>query len=187
MKKDKIDFTKNPELFIGNEKIDFHYNRTDRLKLHHVEPKKSDSFFSKKNRFLHFIIIDLILIFLIGYIFYILNNDKQYRVIVDGMLYKFKKIGISKKNLIRFSFKVKNTTNKTKIIDQDEVKIIVKDTNGNKVYSNSFFLPKTNYKESEEYSENFVVDKPKKGTYSTTMIIGNDKRKSVSFKFKISR
>ena len=178
---------KNPELYIDGQKITFHYNREERLAKAQHKIESDNSFFSKKNRSLHIIIINLIIIIIIGLIFSKFAN----RIIsqdYNGFKFFFFKKNYLDSPILDFRVQVKNITKNNNILDEDYRNMDFKIYAANEIiiYTKNFYIPKNIFKPREYYIEYIIVNKPEKpGKYKAIIYFGPNKNKNLILNFTI--
>ena len=177
---------KMPELIIDGEKVKFHYNREERLSRSYECIKQDNSFFNKKNRYMHIMILDLILIALIGLIFYA-TVGKAKGHIEDGFKFYFSKKIIDDSPILDLRMTVKNIskTNKTLSEDFKEMELKIFNESGENIYDKNFVIKKKQYKPDEFYTEYLLIDKPQSGKYRATVYFGLNKAKNLTLRFII--
>ncbi len=177
----------NPELFIEGQKVKFHYNREERLAKFPYKIKSDDSFFSKKNRSLHLIIINLIFLFIIGIIFMkFFGNTVSHEE--KGFKFYFLKKDYYDSPILDFRIQIKNISKEKNILDEDyrNMDFRIYDENENIIYSKLIYIQKNIFNPDEYHIEYIIVDKPKKdGKYKTIVYYGPDKNLNLSLLFTI--
>lgn len=178
---------KNPELYIDGQKINFHYNREERLNKSSYKIKSDDGFFGKKNRSLHIIILNLILLFIIGFIFTKLAGRSVSHV-EKGFKFYFLKKNYYDSPILDFRIQIKNITKNKNILDEDyrNMDFKIYDENENIIHSKLFYIQKNAYDQNEYNIEYIIVEKPKKdGKYKAVIYYGPDKTLNLPLLFMI--
>jgi hypothetical protein len=183
-KKNKIDFSKEPELTIDGQEIKFHYSRKERLGML-PEKREKTTFFDKGNRHIHILIIDIILILLVGaYLSTRAGRSREYEE--NGVKYNLQKKYFTKGKTMRFSIQVKNDAGETRVLD--DVDMIFKVINRDKkeeFYSREILLSRQTYRPEEFSQEIIIIDKPPRGKYHATVWIDDEGNKSVGLNFLV--
>ena len=185
--KKKQNTIRNPELYIDGQKIKFHYNREERLAIAQHKIKTDDSFFSKKNRSLHIIIVNLIVIIIIGLIFSRFAN-KAISEDYNGFKFYFYKKNYFDSPILDFRIQVKNIKKNNNILDEDfrNMDFKIYDNNETIIYSKEFFISKNIFKPDEYNIEYIFFKKPEKpGKYKAVIFFGPVKNKNLTLFFTI--
>lgn len=182
IKRKDCDFTRDPELIIDGEKITFHSSRRERKNFMYSRIEAADSFFSNKKRYMHFMIIDMIFILLIGIVFSVVVGRAK-SVDEQGFRYYFSKKYFSTSPHINFNFEIKNISGETKMLEDVSVLFEIFDKKDQSIHSKEFLIPKQIYKTQEFYSIPIIFDKPEKGKYYAYVYFGKDKEKFLRISF----
>lgn len=185
--KKKQDTRKNPELYVDGQQIKFHYNREERLARAQHRIESDNSFFSKKNRSLHIIIINLIIIIILSLIFSKFANRAKSQDF-DGFKFFFFKKNYLDSPILDFRVQVKNIEKINNVLDEDYRNIDFKifDSNETIIYTKKLYLSKNLFKPDEYILEYIIVNKPEKpDKYKATIYFGPDKNKNLTLYFTI--
>jgi hypothetical protein len=177
---------KNPELYVDGEKVTFHYNREERLSKAQKKIKSDNSFFSKKNRSLHIIIVNLIIIIIIGLIFSRFAN-RAISQDINGFKFFFFKKNYLDSPILDFRMQIKNISNNNNILSEDfrNMQFKIYDENENIFFSKEFYIPKNKFKPQEFHTEYIIVNKPEiSGKYKAVIYFGSNKNLILNFKIK---
>lgn len=181
---------KEPEIYVDGQKVVFHSSRKERLAMTHnqniIDPNKKESFFNKKNRSFHFLIINMILLFLLFIIFYS-NKGKASSILNNDFIYILSIKNNKNSKNIDFKIKVKNISKKEAIIDEKDSKfeLFLLDINERIIDKKTIEIQKQNYSSGETY-ENFIsFKKPQSGTYKAYLYTNNEKSLKTELKFII--
>ncbi|MCK4798420.1 MAG: hypothetical protein KAT05_13655 [Spirochaetes bacterium] len=184
MSRDKIDLTKEPEVYVDGQKATFHYSRKERLAKMPKRINVGSSFFSRKNRYIHIIILDIVLVMIIGIIFsVIVGRAKIYNE--AGFKYSFAKKYFTDSPNLDFTMQIKNVSKKNNILENIEIELQILDKKNIIIFNKIFNIPKQLYKPDEFYQENIIIDKPKKGDYKAIVHLGTKKNKKIELKFSV--
>src|SRR4030042_3060310 len=172
--KRKIKEYKDPELVIGGEKIKFHSSRAERLSRSSLNPMKyNEPFFAKKNRYLHFIIINIFIIFIMGIIIStIYGNSKSFTE--DGFYFSLIKRNTFSKNDLYFNFLIKNSSKKENLLKYSDYNFILYDEQNRIIYQKNNVILKQIFKSEEKYTDVFLVQRPINGIYRSVIIFNNN-------------
>jgi len=183
--KDKIKNTSNdPDLYVDGEKINFHYNREERLSKLPYRPQKTDSIFSKKFRHMHILILDIVFILILGLVFSVLVGKSKSHI-DNGIKYHFSKKFFTDMPIVDLRLQIKNISRNNKVLDDVEMEIDLINENNETVYEKDFLIPKQIFKPDEFYTEYFFIDKPIPGKYRSIVKFGPDKIKSLELQFTL--
>ena len=185
--KKKQNTYKNPELYVDGQKIKFHYNREERLARAQNIIESDNSFFSKKNRSLHIVIVNLIVIIIIGLIFSRFAN-KAISHDYNGFKFLFFKKNYFDSPILDFRIQLKNITKNNNILDEDyrNMDFKIYDNKETIIYSKEFFILKNIFKPDEYHIEYIIINKPEKsGKYKAIIFFGPEKNKNLTLFFTI--
>lgn len=180
--KKKKNYTRPDSIIVDGEVIHFHTNTQERLKLSsHPNKDFSQSFFSKKFRYLHILLADIFIIAIIGIIilFFI---GRSTDIIADNIHYKLIKKSTWNNGIVQFVLYFKNTsaTNASLPGNYYIFEISMKDE---LIEKREIFIPKTVLSPNEQYAEAIMFNGLKKGNYKATFVIDSDK--SIDLRFLI--
>ena len=183
MKKNKIDLTKEPELFIDGEKVKFHYSRKERLE---KIPKKANNnnFFDKGNRFIHIIILDIIFIMIIAFIFSVVIGRSK-SVNDRGFKYYLTKKSFSSDQDLYFRLQIKNVSKKDKLLKLSDIELQILDLDNEIIFIKRLNIAKQKFKPKEYYTKNVIFEKPDPGKYKAMVLINIEKDKKIELFFSI--
>jgi hypothetical protein len=183
-KKNKIDFSKEPELMIDGQKIDFHYSREERLGM--LPPKKENvSFFDKRNRHIHILVIDIILILLVG-AFLSTRAGRSREFEENGLKYHLQKKYFTKGKTISFSIQVKNGADEARILeDVDMIFKIFNRDSGKTLHEQTIIVSRQTFRPGEHFTDTIIIDKPPRGKYQATIWIDDEGEKNVLINFLV--
>ena len=186
MSKKNPENKKMPELIVDGEKVKFHYDREERLARSYKCIKSDNSFFNKRNRYIHIIILDIIFIVIIGLIFYS-TVGKAKGHIEDGFKFYFSKKIIDDSPILDIRMSVKNISKVDSTLSEDfrEMELNIFNEGEKIIYNKTFLIKKRQYKPDEFYTEYLLIDKPQPGKYRATIYFSLDKTKSLTLNFLI--
>lgn len=162
---------KNPyhapeEVVVDGTKIKLHYSRKDRLALagRSLFSEDDNCFFCKKNRMLHIMLLNFILLGVLGFIF-VNFYGKAKAVKIDEMEYYFSKKVHSNQETVYFTLDLRNRSDITKNLEKPELFFYITNADKLTVYKKNFTVTKTVFKPDEYYIENIIVDTLGPGEY----------------------
>lgn len=176
MKKDK-NYTPPTSIVVNGEKVNFHYNREERLAMSNNYPKDN----KKRNGYLKIIVFDLVLIVIIGIMlsfFYGKNKTVTYNELEVSFSHK----RISKSRIIDFTIRINNETEKALKIPELKIDVYNKTLSKNiinKDIKTSDFIEK-----NDIYIDHYLLKNIQKGDYTVQLII--DKKETLTLEFTIS-
>lgn len=159
---------------MSENKLNFHYNRDERISMMRENVNKNDNcFFCKKNRHVIFILVDLILILMVivCYNFFI---GKSKNILRDGVQYHYSKKLFGNYNSENFIFQIKNNTKKIVNLKSNEAYFMVLDGYGVIVYSTTINITKSKLESQEFFIETISFGKLEKGRYLTRLVLNNE-------------
>jgi hypothetical protein len=188
MLKNNLDNVKEPELMIDGKKIPFHTSRKERLALKHETFRTNHSFFSKRNRYIHILLIDMLIIFIIGMVFMVMVG-KAKRLEINGIQYYFStKIFLNSPN-IDFNLQIKNITRELKVLDEEfrTIFFYILDQENKSVYEQNVYIAKNRYQPKQDYQEFFFIKKNdlNPGKYHAIITIGENSSKQMQLNFSV--
>ncbi|MBN2547333.1 MAG: hypothetical protein JXB50_16135 [Spirochaetes bacterium] len=183
MKKDLKEY-KDPELFIDGQKIKFHSSRSERLARKKTSSiKYNEPFFSKKNRYLHIMILNIIIIFIMGIIIStIYGNSKSFNE--DGFYFSLTKRNTFSKNELYFIFLIKNVLKKDNLLKYPDYYFILYDEKDIIIYQKNNLILKQVFKPEEKYTDVFLVMRPKNGKYRAVIVFNNNIKINMNFQLQ---
>ena len=180
----KNTYNKPENIVVDGEVVSFHYKRDDRLKMTGVlTGNEKTSFFSKKYRYLHIMLVDLLIIAIIGIIltsFY----GRTKSVIHNDIKYLFSRKSYSNNSIMSFNLQIKNESSEIRELPGNYYNCYLLDENNNKPFSKEIFIQKTRLMPSEFYIENIVINNLPPGMYTFVFIIDNNITFQMNFKTK---
>lgn len=184
MSKKENNIYNDPELYVDGEKVKFHYNREERLSKMPNRLEKSDSFFSKKFRHIHILILDIVFIMILGIVFSVLVGKSKSHI-DNGIKYHFTKKLFTDMPIIDLRFQIKNVSRSNKDLEDVEMVFNLINEDNEIIIERIFLVPKQIFKPHEYYTEYFLLDKPKPGKYRSIVKFGPEKTNSLEIVFKI--
>jgi len=175
---------KDPELYIDGEKIKFHSSRSERLARSNFKPiKYNEPFFSKKNRYLHIIILNFFLIFIMGIIIStIYGSSKSFTE--DGFYFSIVKRKTYSQNDLYFNFLIKNILKEENLLKYSDYNFILYDEENRIIYKKNNIILKQIFKSNEKYTDVFLVQRPKNGNFRSVIIFNDNIKINLIFKLK---
>lgn len=182
MKKDEY---KRPEsIVVDGEIVNFHYNKDERLKMTGLTfDRENNSFFSKKNRHIHILIVDVLLIAIIGMIltsFY----GRSKKVIYNDITFTVSRKAYSKNKIMTFNIQIKNESSQVRELPGNIIYFYLLTSDNQKIHMKEIFIEKIRYFPSEFYIENIVINDLKPDIYNAVLELDNDNKITVDFRTK---
>ncbi len=180
----KNTYNKPENIVVDGEVVNFHYKRDDRLKMTGVLiDNEKTTFFSKKYRYLHIMLADLLIIAIIGVIltsFY----GRTKSIIYNDIKYLFSRKSYSNNSIMSFNIQIKNESSEIRELPGNYFNCYLLDENNNKTFSKEIFIQKTRFMPSEFYIENIVINTITPGSHTFIFIIENNTQFEMNFKTK---
>ncbi len=174
---------KVPEsIFVNGEKVNFRYNREERLSKIRNRKETNDCFLCKKNfpYFITFINIVFVCVLALFFSKYVGRADTLND---NGIQYFISKKYFTKD--IEFNFQIKNVSKVKKEINYTKKLFEIIDDNDKTIYYKEINVSKVDYRPNETYLETIIIDKPKFGNYKAIVYADVNKSVKIELKFNI--
>ncbi len=185
MKKNiKREINSSKEMYVNGELLKFHSNIQERIKELNERKIKKEPFLNRKNRHIHFMIMNILLSFIaIGIYFFLIGRTTSYNK--ENLLILFSKKSTVLNNNLEFRIQIKNLSNREKKIeDYKKINFFIYDENNINIFSKEIILTKSIFSPKEYHTEYIILNNLKKGNYSSKIYFYKDNLENLEIKFR---
>ncbi len=171
----KETFNPPESIVVDGEKVTFHYNRKERISMSGTksELESSNKFFSKKYRYLHILLLDIVIICVIGLIYSntVGKNDVK---TINHVEYSLSRKYYGNNKILSASIQIKNKSSEPINLSKDQLTLVLTNTENKTIYSRDITPSSKDYNKDEFYFDTIIINDLASGRYKAYILL-NDK------------